>query len=49
MPEHLPERDGVGQPPGVPRWVKAFGFVAALVVIFVIVVLLLGHVPRRHA
>jgi hypothetical protein len=46
----MPERDRKDRtPPGVPQWVKALVFVAALVVLFVIVVLLVGNVPRRHA
>ena len=49
MSDQLPERNRrVDQPPGVPRWVKAFGIVAAVVVVVVIVMLLAGHGPRSH-
>lgn len=37
-------RDG----PGVPRWVKVFAIVGALVVALVVVLLLSGHGPGRH-
>ena len=49
MSEQLPEPRRVDQtPPGVPRWVKVFGIVAALVVVLVIVMLFAGHGPSRH-
>ena len=34
--------------PGVPRWVKFFGIIAAAVVVLVVVLLLAGHGPARH-
>ena len=49
MAEQLPERDRMYQTStGVPRWVKVFGVVAALVTVLVIVMLLAGHNPGRH-
>jgi hypothetical protein len=37
------------KPPAVPRWVKVFGVVAALVVLLFVVLLITGgHGPRRH-
>jgi hypothetical protein len=33
---------------GVPRWVKVFGIVGVVLVIFVVVMLLAGHGPGRH-
>jgi hypothetical protein len=32
----------------MPRWVKVFGIVAAVVVVLVVVMLLSGHGPSRH-
>jgi hypothetical protein len=37
-------RDG----PGVPRWVKIFVILGAVLVAFVVVLLLSGHGPGRH-
>jgi hypothetical protein len=34
--------------PGVPRWVKAFGTVAIVLVLLVAIMLLSGHGPGRH-
>ena len=49
MAEQLPKRDRVDRTqPGVPRWVKVFAIVGALVVVLVIVMLLAGHGPSRH-
>ena len=44
---------GVAPPPadprvGVPRWVKVFGIVGAVLVVLVVVMLLTGHGPGRH-
>jgi hypothetical protein len=36
-------------PPPIPRWVKVFAVVAALIVLlFVVLVITGGHRPRRH-
>ena len=46
-PEHRsPGTDG--SRPGVPRWVKVFGVVGAVIVVFVVVLLLTGHGPSQH-
>jgi hypothetical protein len=40
-----------GSPPGMPRWVKVSGIIAAVLVLLLIVGLLIsggGHGPRRH-
>ena len=34
--------------PGTPRWVKAFGIVAIVLVVLVAIMLLSGHGPGRH-
>lgn len=35
--------------PGMPRWVKVLGVIAAIVIVLVIVLLLIGgHGPGRH-
>ena len=34
--------------PGTPRWVKATGIVAILLVVLVAIMLLSGHGPGRH-
>jgi hypothetical protein len=34
--------------PGTPRWVKAFGIVAIVLVLLVAIMLLSGHGPGRH-
>jgi hypothetical protein len=44
-PPHSPDT----RAPGIPRWVKLFGVVAALVVLLFVVLLLAGgHGPQRH-
>ena len=35
--------------PGTPRWVKVFGIIAIVVVLLVVIMLLTGHGPGRHA
>ena len=37
-------------PPGMPRWAKVFGIIAAVVVVLLVVLLLTGdsHGPGRH-
>ena len=35
--------------PGTPRWVKAFGIIAIVVVLLFVIMLLTGHGPGRHA
>jgi hypothetical protein len=35
--------------PGVPRWVKIFAIATAVLVALVVVLLLSGHGPGRHA
>jgi hypothetical protein len=45
-------RDGPSAAGGTPRWVKAFGLVALIVVLLFFVVMLVdrgGHGPGRHA
>jgi hypothetical protein len=40
-----------GSPPGMPRWVKVFGLIVAVLVLLLVIVLLLAggsHGPRRH-
>ncbi len=41
-----------GSPPGAPRWVKAFGIIALVLVLLVIALLVTGglggHGPGRH-
>ena len=40
-----------GSPPGMPRWVKVFGIVVAVLVFLLVIVLLISggeHGPRRH-
>lgn len=39
--------DSANDPP-MPRWVKAFAIVAAVVAILIIVLLATGHGPGRH-
>jgi len=43
---------GPGSPPGLPRWVKVFGIIAAVLVVVVAIVMLTGgpggHGPGRH-
>lgn len=43
----------IGQPPGMPRWVKASAVVVAVLVVLIIVVLATGiggeHGPGRHS
>ncbi|GIJ48029.1 hypothetical protein Val02_49150 [Virgisporangium aliadipatigenens] len=34
---------------GTPRWVKAFAIVGAVLVVLIVVALLAGHGPGRHA
>jgi len=34
--------------PGTPRWVKAFGILAIVLVVLVAIMLLSGHGPGRH-
>lgn len=41
------ERSGRDRP-GVPRWVKVFAVVGALLVVLVVVLLVSGHGPGRH-
>lgn len=33
---------------GAPRWVKAFGIIAVVLVLLLVVMLLTGHGPARH-
>ena len=35
--------------PGTPRWVRAFGIIAIVVVLLFVIMLLTGHGPCRHA
>ena len=35
--------------PGAPRWVKAFAVATVVVVVLVVIALLSGHGPGRHA
>jgi hypothetical protein len=61
MADTSPSRDergdetggAAGEPtPGTPRWVKAFGLVALVVVLLFLVVLIVGggeHGPGRHS
>ena len=37
-------------PPGIPRWVKVSGLIAALIVLVVVALMLIGgdHGPGRH-
>ena len=41
---------GRGSPPGTPRWVKAFGVIAVVVLVLFVILLLTGsdHGPGRH-
>jgi hypothetical protein len=44
-----PDRES---PPGVPRWVKVLGIIAAVLVLLTVIVLVVGgggHGPGRHA
>ena len=44
-----PPRSADTRAPGIPRWVKVFGIVAAaLVLLFVVLLLTGGHGPSRH-
>lgn len=45
--EHRDGRSGQGGP-GMPRWVKIFAIVGAILVALVVVALLSGHGPGRH-
>ncbi len=36
------------RPPSTPRWVKAFGIVAVVLVLLLVVMLLTGHGPGSH-
>ena len=42
--------DGAGGKPtvGAPRWVKAFGIIALVVAVLIVVMLATGHGPGRH-
>lgn len=44
--------DEHGSAPGLPRWLKVFGIVAAVLVLLIVTILLLGvgggHGPGRH-
>lgn len=53
MAEATNERDaGTGREPatGMPRWVKVFGIITAVVVLLLVIILLIGsnHGPSRH-
>ena len=53
MAEQLPERDRrepaeAAPSAGLPRWVKVFAIVAAVVAILVVAMLLAGHGHGRH-
>ena len=49
MARQMPDYDQLDpSAPGVPRWVKVFGIVAAVVVVLVVVMLVGGHGPGRH-
>jgi hypothetical protein len=37
-----------GRGPGMPRWVKVFAIVGAVVLVLLVVMLLTGHGPGRH-
>ena len=39
---------GGGGPPGVPRWVKAFGIVFAVLVLVFVILHLTGNSPGGH-
>lgn len=41
-------RRSADRPPGTPRWVKAFGIVAVVLVLLLVAMLLTGHGPGRH-
>lgn len=43
-----PSDPGTREPTGMPRWVKVFGLVTAVVAVLVVVMLLIGHGPGRH-
>ena len=34
--------------PGMPRWVKAFGIVAGVLIVLLAVIVSTGHGPGRH-
>jgi hypothetical protein len=46
-PEHRRSRMDNARP-GVPRWVKLFAVIGAVIVVLVVVLLLSGHGPSRH-
>ena len=46
-PEHRTPRPG-SDAAGVPRWVKVFAVVGAVIVVLVVALLLSGHGPGRH-
>jgi hypothetical protein len=41
-------RPGRGPTTGTPRWVKALGIIAIVLVLLVVTLLLTGHGPGRH-
>ena len=49
---HDPNSDEADGPPGMPRWVKAFGIVAIVLILLVAFILFTGlggpHGPQRH-
>lgn len=50
-PSRYPDSDDHGPDPGAPRWVKAFGIVALVLVLLFVVVMFFGgsHGPGRHS
>ena len=43
--------DGSDRPPGMPRWVKVFGLIAAVLILLLVIVAVAGggnHGPQRH-
>jgi Mn2+/Fe2+ NRAMP family transporter len=48
MVESRAKGDVMSEPPRMPRWVKVFAIVGAVVLVLLAVMLLAGHGPGQH-